>query len=161
MTEKFIMCESNIPDGILHDQKLSGVSLKDDVLTLTFDTHLFSDDVGSEFCEKYKDFTKCHIKCKFVDKDYFCYVVLKSTPNKNNKFKAEYISFEDFVAFANKEIKKRNEKGYNHWTYLDTYVSPNINSAMINLNIWCKFKRTEYSSCTLELSTKEIEFIWE
>lgn len=160
MTEKFIMCESNIPDGILHDQKLSDVLLNDDVLILTFNTQLFLDHAGNAFCEKYKDFTKCHIKCKFADKD-FCCVLLKSTLNKNNKLIAEYISFEDFVDLANKEIKKRNEKGYYPWTYLDTYVSPNISSAMINLSIWCKFKRTEYTSCTLELNTKEIEFIWE
>lgn len=67
MTEKYIMSENNIPDGILNDQDLYNISYHDNVLTLSFETHLFSDQNGNEFCEKYKNFTKCHIKCKLED----------------------------------------------------------------------------------------------
>ena len=68
MTEKYIISENNIPDGILQDQDLYNVSYHDNVLTLSFETHFYPQDyTDSTFAEKYKDFTKCHIKCKLED----------------------------------------------------------------------------------------------
>lgn len=160
MTEKYIMSENNIPDGILHDQDLHNVSYNDNVLTLSFETHLFSDQKGNEFCEKYKDFTKCHIKCRLED-ELFCKVYLETTPDKNNNYKGKIISVEEFAEIANKEIKKRKENNYWLWEYLDINTSPNIRSLSIELRIWLKHKRVVYTDCNLALNTNEIEFIWE
>lgn len=160
MTEKYIMSENNIPDGILHDQDLYNVSYNDNVLTLSFETHLFSDQKGNEFCEKYKDFTKCHIKCKLED-ELFCDVHLETSIDKNNNYKGKIISVEEFTEIANKEIKKRKEKNYWAWEYSNTNVSPNIRNLAIELHIWLKYKRVVYNSCILVLNTNEIEFIWE
>lgn len=160
MTEKYIMNENNIPDGILHDQDLYNVSYNDNVLALSFETHLFSDQKGNEFCEKYKNFTKCHIKCRLEDK-YFCDVHLETSLDKNNNYKGKIISVEEFAEIANKEIKKRNEKNYWAWEYSNMNVSPNIRSLAIELHIWLKYKRVVYTNCILVLNTTEIEFIWE
>lgn len=160
MTEKYIMRENYIPDGILHDHDLYNVSIDDNVLTLSFETHLFSDQKGNEFCEKYKNFTKCHIKCRLED-EYFCNAELKTSFNRKNMYKAKSISIAEFVDLANSEIQKQKGKKCNSWEYLYTYASPNINKAVIELSIYAKYEGVIYSMCNLELNTKEIEFIWE
>ncbi|MGN0528089.1 MAG: hypothetical protein ACI4XI_03175 [Ruminococcus sp.] len=157
MTEKYIMSKNRIPDGILHDQNLYCVTLDGDVLTLSFKTHFFSDYAGNEFCEKYKDFTKCHIKCKLEDK-MFCEAELKTTCNESNAYNVKIISIAEFANLASAQL---NEQTVNLWEYLDTYVSPNIRGAIINLSICLNYKGTEYSMCGLELNTNEIEFVWE
>lgn len=45
--------------------------------------------------------------------------------------------------------------------YLNTHISPGIRSALIELSVWTKYKKVEYSMCTLELNTEKIEYIWE
>lgn len=161
MTEKYIMSENRIPDGILHDQGLYNVSLNDDVLTLSFETHYYPQDyTDTTFAEKYKDFTKCHIKCKLEDK-YFCNVHLETSLDKNNNYRGKTITVEEFVEIANKQIKRRKEKNYFPWEYLDTAVSPNIRGVSIELSIWLKYKRVVYTDCVLTLDTNEIEYIWE
>ena len=68
MTEKYIMSENSIPDGMLHDQNLYDISLENNELTLSFDTHFYPQNyTDTSFAEKYKDFTKCHIKCALND----------------------------------------------------------------------------------------------
>lgn len=161
MIEKFVMNEHTIPDGILHDQDLYNVSYNDKVLTLSFETHFYPQDyTDTTFAEKYKDFTKCHIKCKLEDES-FCDVHLETSLDKNNNYKSKIISVETFTEIANKEIKKRNEKNYWAWEYCDINVSPNIRSLAIELHIWLKYKRVVYTNCILMLNTNEIEFIWE
>lgn len=160
MTEKYIMRENYIPDGILHDHDLYNVSIDNNVLTLSFETHLFSDQKGNEFCEKYKNFTKCHIKCRLED-EYFCNAELKTSFNRKNMYKVKSISIAEFVDLANSEIQKQKGKKCNPWEYLYTYVSPNINEAVIELSIYAKYEGVIYSMCNLELNTKEIDFIWE
>ncbi|MCH5316099.1 MAG: hypothetical protein J1E81_09300 [Eubacterium sp.] len=161
MTEKYIMSENYIPDGILHDQDLYNISLENNELTLSFETHFYPQDyTDTSFAEKYKDFTKCHIKCTLGD-EMFCYVLLETAIDKKNNYKGKYLSVEEFVKIANKEIRKRKEKGYWPWEYLCTGTCPNSNSASIELHIWIKYKRVIYSSCRLVLDTKEIKYIWE
>lgn len=160
MTEKYIMRENYIPDGILHDHDLYNVSIDDNVLTLSFETHLFSDQKGNEFCEKYKNFTNCHIKCRLED-EYFCNAELKTSFNRKNMYKVKSISIAEFVDLANYEIQKQKGKKCNPLEYLYTYASPNINEAVIELSIYAKYEGVIYSMCNLELNTKEIEFIWE
>lgn len=110
MTEKYIMSENNIPDGILHDQDLYNVSYNDNVLTLSFETHFYPQDyTDTTFAEKYKDFTKCHIKCKLED-ELFCDVHLETSIDKNNNYKGKIISVEEFTEIANKEIKNEKRK---------------------------------------------------
>lgn len=160
MTEKYIMSEHYIPDGILHDQDLYNVSYSDNVLTLSFETHYYPQNfTDTTFAEKYKDFTKCHIKCKIEERKW-CDVFLE-TSMKKNKYKGIGLSFEEFIEIANKEIKRRKDKGYYSWAYLDTSVCPNVRSININLSIWLKYKGTVYDSCTLSFFTNEIEFIWD
>lgn len=140
MTDKYIMSENNIPDGILHDQDLYSVSYDDNVLTLSFETHFYLQDYTDiTFVEKYKDFTKCHIKCRLEDK-YFCDVHLETSLNKNNNYKGKIISVEEFTEIANKEIKKRKEKNYWAWEYISTNISPNMRSLAIELHIWLNIK---------------------
>lgn len=166
MTEKLIMKDMNIPDGILHDSKLYNVSLENNELTLSFETHYYPEDyTTTEFVEKYKDFTKCHIKCK-LDKGNIKYsfddVTFETNPNKKSKYTGLILSVPEFIEIANKEIKKRKEKGYLSWVYLDTVVSPNTRSVKIELSTWgWKYKRNDYHTCTLKLFTEEVEFIWE
>ncbi|MCH5321794.1 MAG: hypothetical protein J1E36_08505 [Eubacterium sp.] len=160
MIEKLIMSENNIPDGILHDQDLYKVELNNKEFTLSFNTHLFSDQVGIEFCEQYKDFTKCHIKCKLED-EYFCNVELKTSLNKKDVYKVKVLSVSEFVKIANEELNKEAGKGHYPWEYLNTYISPGIKSAVIELSIWLKYKGVEYTMCNLQLNTNEIEYIWE
>lgn len=161
MTEKYIMSEHNIPDGIIHDQDLYNISYDGNALTLSFKTHFCPQDyTDTTVVEKYKNFTKCHIKCRLEDK-YFCNVHLETSIDKSNNYKGKILSVEEFVEIANKEIKKRNEKDYLAWEYGSTNVSPNIWSLAIELHIWLKYKRVIYTNCILVLNTNEIEFIWE
>lgn len=161
MTEKYVMCENIIPDGILHDQDLYNVSYNDNVLTLSFETHFYPQDyTDTTFAERYKDFTKCHIKCK-LENERFCDVHLETSLDKNNNYKGKIISVDEFVKIANKEIKKRKEKNYWAWEYSDTNASPNISTAAIELHMWLKYKRVVYTTCILVLYTNEIEYIWE
>ncbi len=161
MTEKYIISEHNIPDGILHDQDLYNVSYNDNILTLSFETHFYPQDyTDTTFAEKYKGFTKCHIKCKLED-EMLCDVHLETAIDKNNNYKGKTISVEEFTKIATKEIKKRKEKNYWSWEYCNTNVSPNIRGLAIELHIWLKYKRVVYTNCIFVLDTNEIEFIWE
>lgn len=162
MTEKLIMSENNIPDGLLHDQDLYEISLENGILTLSFDIFLSEEEYGcSDFAKKYFKYKKCHIKCCLEDEAY-CDVRLETSLDKHKKGKFQYLSISDFVEIANKEIKKIADKGWHPWEYLYTYISPNINNAKIELCIYgMKYKGTDYSMCTLEFETKELEFIWE
>lgn len=161
MTEKYIMSENYIPDVILHDQDLYNISLQDNELILSFETHFYPQDyTDTTYAEKYKDFTKCHIKC-ILDKEDFGRVTLETSLNKKNVYKGKWVSLKEFVEIANKEIKMRKDKGYWSWEYLDTSVCPNVRCANITLAIWIKYKRTIYTECTFNLYTDEIEFIWE
>jgi hypothetical protein len=152
MIEKYVMSENNIPDGILHDQNLYNVTFEDNVLTLSFNIKYFDDYDDSEFAQKYKDFTKCHIKCKLKD-EYFCSVMLETSLNKKLESRAKEISIIEFVKIVNE----------NSLQYLYTYTSPNTNTAIIELSTNCavKYKRKMYSTCVLNLSTEQIEYIWE
>lgn len=162
MTEKYIMRENNIPDGMLHDQALYKISLENGILTLSFDIFLSEEEYGNiDFAKKYSEYKRCHIRCVLGD-DYFCNTRLETSSDKNGKGKTAYLSLDDFVEIASKEIKKRAEKEQCPWAYLYTYVSPGISSAKIELSIYdMQYKGTDYSMCTLELETKEIEYIWE
>lgn len=158
MTEKYIMSENKIPYGILHDQNLDDISFRNNELTLSFEIHFYPQNyTDTAFAEKYKDFKKCQIKCTLEDR-YFCNAVLKTTLDKNDNYKAKYLSIEKFAEIAANEINMKNK---NPCEYLNMYISPGINSALIELSVCIKYKRVNYSMCTLELNTKEIEFIWE
>ncbi len=161
MIEKLMISEIDIPDGILHDQNLYNIALENNILTLSFETHYYPNDyTNTAFAQKYKDFTKCHIKCS-LDNESFCNVELKTTLNKNNEYKAKTIPITEFVQIAFAEINKRCKKGYYTWEYISTAISPNYKNALIELSIWLKYKRTEYTNCTLCLYTDKIEYIWE
>lgn len=164
MAERLIMNNMNVPDGILHDQALSNVSLENNVLTLSFDIHFFSEDIGTQ-SEKYKAFTKCHIKCKLDEDDMkygFDEACLESSPDKENRYKGCILSISEFVDIANEDIRMRKEKEWHSWDYLHTFISPNTRQAKIELCICdLKYKGKIYTKCNLELSTEEIEFIWE
>lgn len=161
MTENFVMRENNIPDGMLHDQNLYEISLENGVLTLSFNIFLSKEEYGeNDFAKKYFEYKKCYIKCHLEDES-FCDVRLETTQNKHGRGKFQYLSISEIVEIANKEIKKRADKGWYPWKYLYTYVSPNIRSAKIELCTDIKYKGTNYSMCTLELNTNEIEYIWE
>ena len=159
MTEKFVLREHYIPDGILHDQDLYEVKVENSELILSFETHCFNDHAAS-YVEKYKDFTKCHIKCKFEEDKYFGpKVKLKTSRNKKGVYKGKVISISEFAEIANKEIACRENRSW--WEYIVTNVSPNFGCLQIDLSISIKYKGTVYSACSIELETKEIEFIWE
>lgn len=160
MIEKYLMSENNIPDGILHDQSLYNISLEDSLLTLSFETHLFSDMIGNAFCEKYKNFTKCHIKCRLED-EYFCNVYLWTALNKKMKAKVKLISIPEFVDLVKTEFKSRKQNEYQAWNYIGTSVSPNTKCASVELMISLRYKGVTYSSCHIEINTSQIEFIWE
>ncbi|MGN1124086.1 MAG: hypothetical protein ACI4RR_07050 [Eubacterium sp.] len=161
MTEKYVMSESRIPDGILHDQALYSAFFVDNVLTLSFETHFYPQNyTDTTFAQKYKDFTRCHIKCRLED-EYFCNAELKTSFNKKNMYRVKSISIAEFVDLVNSEIDKAKEGEYKSCEYLHTYVSPDINEAVIELSVYVKYEGVKYSMCNLELNTKEIEFIWE
>lgn len=161
MTEKFVMSENNIPDGMLHDQKLYQISLENGILTLSFDIFLSEEEYEENaFAKKYFEYKKCHIRCRLGD-ELFCDARLESTQNKHGRGKFQYLSINEFIKIADKEIKEGADKGLTPWKYLYTYVSPDIRSAEIELCADIKYKGTDYSMCTLELETNEIEYIWE
>lgn len=166
MTEKLILKDMNVPDGILHDSKLYNVSLENNELTLSFETHYYPEDyTTAEFAEKYKDFTKCHIKCRLDEENLkygFDEVTFETSLNKKSIFKGIILSVPEFVELANKEIKKRKENGYHSWEYLDTAVTPNTRSVAIELSTYgWKYKGNDFHTCSLKLFTEEVEFIWE
>ncbi|MDE6124729.1 MAG: hypothetical protein K2G22_05820 [Eubacterium sp.] len=162
MTEKYIMSENNIPDGMLHDQSLYEISLKYGILTLSFNIFLSKEEYGnSNFAKKYFEYKKCHIRCNLRDES-FCNVRFETSLDKKGGGKVQYLSINEFIEIAGKEISKRAEKSLHPWEYLYTYVSPDINSSKIELCIYgVKYKGIDYSMCTLELESKEIEYIWE
>lgn len=162
MTEKFVMAQQNLPDGILHDQHLYNISFENRVLILSFEIKYFSDMQGNAFCERYRDFTKCHVKCR-LEEESVDFSNVELITSLNDKFKAKYklLTISDFVRSANQQIHKAKEGKDYLWEYGYTYVSPNINSAVIELSISLKYGRTEYSMCRIELNTREMEFVWE
>lgn len=152
MVEKYIMCENDIPDGMLHDQRMYNISFDDNIVTLSFNVQLDKEEYkNSDFARKYFEYKKCHIRFKLKREEEYN-VQLASAINRKGKCKVQYLSFNEFVDAA-KEI------GF--WQYLYTYVSPDIYSAKIVLSIDLKYKGTDYSMCTLEFETDEIEYIWE
>lgn len=152
MTEKFDMSENSIPDGMLHDQKLYDVSFENNIVTLSFNIFLSKEEYkDSGFAKKYFDYKKCHIRFILKYEDT-CNVRLESTMNKKGKCKAQYLSFKDFTDAVKKSCIGQ---------YLYTYVSPDINTAKIELAADLNYKGTNYSMCTLEFETDEIEYIWE
>ncbi len=156
MTEKYIMRENRIPDGILHDRNLCDISLKENELVLTFKIEYYPQDyTDTTFAEKYKNFTKCHMKCTLGDL-YFCNAVLKTALDENDNFTGKYISVEEFVQLMKNELMNQTSA-----EYIETYVSPNTRIALIELSCYIKYEKKQYDMCTLELNTEEIEYIWE
>ena len=163
MTEKFVLQEHCIPDGILHDQDLYEVKLENNELTLSFEVHYYPEDyTNTSFAEKYKDFTKCHIKCKLSDEKYCeSEVELRTCINKKKQYITQIVPIEEFVDLANKEILRRRKKDFYPGEYIGTGVGANFRMVHIELFFDFKYKRKEYDGCTLNLHTEEIEFIWE
>lgn len=174
MTEKFVLREHYIPDGILHDQDLYEVKLENNELTLSFKIRYF-EGYEASYDGKYKGFKKCHIKCRLEEDDDYLnesYVeftsYMKSNKKNITKTKILSMSISEFVEIANKELeyKKTKEKeyikkrGYWCWEYLYSSVSP-AGEAQFDLSAWIKYKGTVYKNCRLVLCTEEIEFIWE
>ena len=54
MTEKYVMKENHIPDGILHDRDLYNIALEDNVLVLSFNIVYYPENYSNSFGEKYK-----------------------------------------------------------------------------------------------------------
>ena len=167
MTETLDMKDIKIPDGILHDQQLEFVEFNkaEGKLVLNLKTHLFSDYVGNEFCEKYKDYSKCSMICDLAVDDYFdCFnYVVFETIQKENIFKSKILPIAEFEYIVNEEIKKQNLL-WNHtnWTYVDTYINPNTNSAIINLSgCFLKGKYRKFHPCNLNIRVKTISWNWE
>ena len=157
MTEKLEFKKIKIPDGILHDQDLKDVFFDKNKreLVLTFETYLFSDYIGNEFCERYKDYKKCRIYLQLSEGECDNYGVLK-TAVKNNAYKSKIISLSEFEKEVNSEIK--NNKA---WKYIQTVICPNWNEAQIVLcGFFSKRKYRRYSMCVLNLSVKEIIWDW-
>lgn len=163
MVESYLMKEHYIPDGILHDQNLYAIKLENNVLTLSFEIYYYPQNYrDASLVEKYKDFTRCHIKCLLDEEESeYCDAELITVRNKKKVHKTKTMELSEFVDLANKEIGKRNEKGFFPWTYLDTSVSPNCHALSIQLSTWTKYKRTAYSQSSINLYTDKIEFIWE
>jgi hypothetical protein len=162
MIEKYIMSENIIPDGILHDQDLYNVALDDDELTLSFNIKFYPNNYTDiSLVQKYKDFKKCHIKCKLQD-TLFCSAMLETSLNKNLEGKSKEISITEFVKIVKDDMQANHRKNANRWQYLYTYTSPNCHIAIIELSTYgIKYKRKTYSTCVLELNTDEIKYIWE
>lgn len=161
MTEKYILNEHIIPDGIMHDQELNNISIDCDTLTLCFDIHYYPQNyTDTTLVEKYKDFKICRVKCK-INYDFFSEVLISTCPDKNRIYQVKKMPIEEFAELANKEIKKRKEKGYFAWSYNAVGISPNTNLVTIELSIWLKLKRKTYTTCQIILETNEIEYIWE
>lgn len=162
MIEKYVMSENNIPDGMLHDQDLYKISFENNILTLSFNIVLSEEEYGNiEFAKEYFNYKKCHIKCKLKDND-FTDVCLHTLVNRHNKGKFQYLSINEFVELANKEIKNNKVKGWRSIQYLYTYTSPNIHCAKIELCLGeIKYKGMKHSMCTIKLDTDEIYYIWE
>ena len=160
MTEKYSMCAHTIPDGILHDQELVDLSLNGAELVLSFKTHLFSDMKGNAFCERYKEFTKCHMKARICDAS-LCIAEISTAVNKQNAFTVRVLTISEFVRKAQEILCNAKEMSKNPWTYLYTYISPDIGSAQILLDISMKYKHKLYTMCRLEFNTQEIDFHWE
>lgn len=161
MTEKFVMNDNHIPDGMLHDQSLYEVSLENDILILSFNILLSEKEYGeSDFARKYLEYKKCHIKCVLIDERH-CEACLLTALDKKYRGRFQYLPLKDFIAAANEAIRRGIEKDLHPLQYLYTYVSPDINTAKIELCADIKYNRADYSMCTLELAVKEMEFIWE
>lgn len=143
-TEKYIMSENTIPDGMLHDQNCYNISYENNTVTLSFNIFFNKEEYkDSEYAKKYFDYKKCHIRFKLKYEDNYN-VRLETTMNKKSKCKVQYLSFYKFTNIA------KSCSG----EYLYTYVSPGINSAKIELAIDLKYKGTDYSMCTLEFETE-------
>lgn len=152
MVEKYIMRENDIPDGMLHDQRMYNISFDDNIVTLSFNVQLDKEEYkNSDFARKYFEYKKCHIRFKLKREEEYN-VQLASAINRKGKCKVQYLSFKEFVDVADESCLG---------AYLFTYVSPDISSAKIELTIDLKYKGTDYSMCTLEFETDEIEYIWE
>ena len=161
MTEKYILNEHIIPDGIMHDQELNNISFDGDTLILSFDIHYYPKNyTDTALVEKYKDFKICRVKCKIND-DFFSEVLISTSPDKKRIYQVKEMPIEEFIGLANKEIKKRKEKGYFAWSYNNIVLSPNTNLVTIELSIWLKLKRKIYTTCQIILDTNEIKYIWE
>ena len=163
MTEKYVMKENHIPDGILHDRDLYNIALEDNVLVLSFNIVYYPENYSNSFGEKYKDFKKCHIRCKLCeDVQRECGVSLETAlKGKNLTYKGILLDIEEFIPLANKEMKRRKEKGYYPWTYLSTSISPDFRAADIDLRIDLKYRHRTYTSSKITVDTEEIEFVWE
>ena len=162
MTEKFVLREHCVPNGILHDQDLYEVKLENNELTLSFEVYYYPQDWIGDFAEKYKDFTKCHIKCKLSDEQYCeSTAELCTSINKKKQYTTQIVPIEEFVDLANKEIFRRKKEELYPGEYIGTGVGANFGMVHIELSFDFKYKRKEYDGCTLNLHTDEIEFICE
>ena len=88
-------------------------------------------------------------------------VLCQTLKGKNLTYKGILLDIEEFIPLANKEMKRRKERGYYPWTYLSTSVSPDFRAADIDLLIDLKYRHRTYSSCKITVDTEEIEFVWE
>lgn len=146
-TGNFIYRDFDVNFAILHDKKMTNISLSGNKLSLVFDNIDIDENDYSvaDNYEEYKAFKKCTVEYELVDAMGLSCAVLETDLNSHNEYKTKILSLREFVIIA-----------------------PDLEFDMLNTTISGSGVQTffakyigKYSSVYLDLFVTRISFIWE
>ena len=158
MTEKFDMTGLLIPDGILHDQKLSSISLHRDKFVLGFDIEFDPNNYYDDSrCEKYKDFKKCEIVFHLKE-DGMHEVSLKTAPRANGTYIGYLMTLRKFTEAMDETLQNPDVKNPE---YVESSASNYAFTVELSIHPSTHVKFRKYDTCDISIAADSVEFIWE
>ncbi len=100
MTEQFDMSSVNYPYGILHDQKLSKVTLDESKMVFTFDIVIYPNNYYDETFRKYENFKHCDMVVEIQDEPYND-IKFVTNVNGKGKFSGLSVNESEFIDIIN------------------------------------------------------------
>ena len=101
-TGNFIYRDFDVNFAILHDKKMTNISLAGNKLSLVFDNiDIDKNDYSvADNYEEYKAFKKCTVEYELVDAMGLSCAVLETDLNSHNEYKTKILSLREFVIIA-------------------------------------------------------------
>lgn len=139
--------------GILHDQILSGFSLEGDHISFTFDIVWNPEHDGIEFCERYRDYTRCDVTFETID--ISLHEVVTKSWTKGSLFLGHSMALTEFLA-----LLRRYPHRAEFLSMAPAGPGFDMNLAVDFQKIGWKHRLFRCSTFTLSMASPTVEFRW-
>lgn len=154
MTSEFDMLTIDIPYGVLHDSRLTGVKFENNQMMFSFDIKIYPEDYTNDFYKQYENFKHCNMIVD-LSKEPCNDFIFKSCLNNQGEFKGISLNTDDFLNAINTVFKA---------TFIEcsvTYGEFNIELSVDFHNAKGKNKKLKkYNLCNITLDATKVKWEW-